>query len=303
VTCWPSRHYLEQAIELGVGSREALEAKAEFVGYVRADPLSQSSREATRREWGIATNRPVVLFVPDGYRLGRGRAYVTDWYRHVWCVESRPERLARAVVARRSLQAVWEAISEPDSYGQVVRAVRRFCDRNDVQLVLMPRRKKEWVAGQPLTREERQAADHTIKEDEYYPQTFPKAAQMADLVVCGYCSGCVLDTIAAGVPYVTIAHPARARLPKDFRYDERFARDVGHWPGATWLIGMKQFARSFGAQSLEHYRLDPEVLARVRERFLGSVDGLCAQRVLASIRRRLESRERAGMPLVQRSWR
>lgn len=293
---WPSRYYLDWAVEQGVAPRELLELRSHFVGYARGDALAWSSRAATRHAWGIREDRPAVLYIPDEVVLTQGHAFVTDWYRHVWCVDHRWERIIRAIVLRRTRQALREAVAERGSHAETIRALRLFCDRHRAQLVMMPRRRKHWVRGRGLTRQESAMADAVVPEDEQYPQTLPKAAQMADLVICSYCSGSILDALAAGVPYVTVAIPPCGREAEDYRYDERFRHEPGHWPGATWHYSADEFIERFPHQTLAGFALDDDVLAEARARYVGPVDGRCSQRILTAIRARIEGRGIAQGP-------
>ena len=285
---WASHYYLDWAVEVGLASREHLEARSYEIGYVRADPLKWSTREAVRREWRIDQDRPVVLYIPDGYRLSLNSAFITDWYRHVWCVESRAERLLRALLFRRNRQAVREALNGDGNDAQMIRALRAFCDSNGAGLVMMPRRQKEWSGSSAFTAEELKAADFIVSEDEAHPQTTLRAIQMADLVICGYASGALLDALAAGVPYITIGMPFAANSLENELYAQRFNREQGDRPGATWLIPAEDFIRNFPGKWLSDFKIDPVVLDQVRAQYVGPVDGQCSRRLLEAVRTRLD---------------
>jgi hypothetical protein len=290
IRCWPSRYYAEWFGALrGLGP--AASADVEEMGYVRADPLAWTSREEIRRQWGLPLDVPIVLGVPDDHRLWPHPDWVTDWYRHVWCVDGRAARVVRALLLRRSVRAFHEALELSPSYGDMLRAVRRFCDRQGALFVMAPRRPKNRSRrAERLSPEERAVCDVAIEDMQDYPQTFPRAAKMADLVVSPYRSGCLLDALAAGVPYVTSGRPSRANPPYNELYAQRFDREQGHHPGATWLIPAPEFTATFGERTLRDFALDPVVLARARARYLGPVDGMVSERILRAIRRRLESR-------------
>ena len=288
---WPSRYYLDWAIESGVGTREHLERLACEIGYVRTDPLRWSDPRETKRAWGVDPGRPTVLYVPDGYRLTRGKAYVTDWYQHVWCIKGRLERLARAFIFRRSWRSIREALEASGSHARMMRVIRLFCDRNQAQLVMVKRRRKNWAGDRAFTEDELEAADHIIEEDEQYPQTLPCTAQMADLVICSYRSGVLLDVLAAGIPHITIGLPSRANTARNEAYAQRFDREQAHHPGATWLIPAEEFLRSFGGRSLAEFAIDSLVQRCVQAKYVGEVDGRCSKRLLQAIRVRLGGRE------------
>jgi hypothetical protein len=278
VTCWPTGYYVEWAKVVDPAAAEALARSACDVGYVRADGLRLSSRSETRREWKLPLDRPIVLYVPDGYRLREMPTHTTSWYRRVWCGDRPLARVARTLGLRRG---------ESEDEAAMLRALRAFCDANGAALVLMPRREKNRKGRLAFTRDEIDVADFVIPDDVDYPQTLPRAAQMADLVVCSYRSGALLDVLAAGVPYITVAVPPEAYTETVQRYHERFDRNAGHHPGAVWVIPANELIRDFGARPLSDFSIDPDVLAAVRERYVGPVDGECARRVLDAITRRL----------------
>jgi hypothetical protein len=284
ITSWPTRYYVDWAMEEDPDAAEDIAAGAHEAGYVRSDALAASSRRETRREWNLPQDRPVVLYIPDGYRLRDQPSHTTAWYRRVWCAERPFDRVARAAGVRRRRV---EVTKERGGHAAVVGAVREFCDTNGALLALMPRREKNYVGRHAFTRDELGAADVVIADTENYPQTLPRAAQMADLVVTPYRGGSLLDAVAAGVPCVTVALPPQAYTEAVHRYAARFDREQGHHPGATWLIAADELVRSFGGRSLTEFAINPEVLARMRARYVGPVDGRCARRVLDAIASRL----------------
>lgn len=290
ISCWPTSYYVDLAVENRVADREELARRARIVGYARADALKLTSPERTRREWGLDFQRPVVLYIPDGYRFWQAESHVTPWYRHVWCVDRRLARLLRAVVFRRSVRAIGEALTERGGHDAVLRTLRRFCDRQNAQLVFAPRREKHRQKRRSFTRAEMESADYIIAEEVLYPQTLLRAVQMADMAVCPYRSGSVLDGLSAGVPYVTVGLPLRAYSGKVQRFVRRFDQSVGHQPGATWAISSDEFLTSFAERSIEEFKIEPRVLERARARYVGAVDGKCSERILSIVRSQLQAR-------------
>jgi hypothetical protein len=284
---WPSPYYLNWAIREGLGQREELARRSLFVGYVKADNLKRSSARATREEWRLDPDKPVVLYIPDGYRLRQERAYISDWYIDVWCVDRRVTRLARAIRSRRRPVEIWRALADGRSHGRMVAQVRRFCDRNDAQLVMVPRRPKEWLGDVLFTADERRAADRIVDEHQHYPQTMLRAMQLATLAICAYRSGTVLDAIATGVPYVTVGLPYCADSPANEVYNRRFDAEPGHWPGATWVVAAEEFIRSFSRRTLADFAIDPAALDAVRAKYTGPADG--SNRILAAVAERLSA--------------
>lgn len=298
---WPSEYYVRWALALRGGRGEALEQRSHAVGYLRTDPLAESSRLVTRHEWGLPPDRPVVLYVPDGYLLTGNPRFITAWYRHIWCVNGHVGRVVRAVALRRTWAAVREAVSEPGSYAKTTHALRAFCDRNGAVLAVMPRKRKNWTRERGFTRNEIAAADHVITEDRDYPQTLPRAAQMADLVVCGYRSGTLLDALAAGVPYVTVGVPPEGESAENRSYAERFDHEQGHRPGATWLLPARRFIEEFPDRRLTDFAIDPAALEDARARYVGPVDGKASFRLLQVLRSRLRQASAGNAAVAKRA--
>ncbi len=287
---WPSPYYLKLAVREGAGTSEKLESRSHYVGYVRADNLKRASPHVTCEEWGIDRGRPVALYIPDAYRLRQERAYISNWYVDVWCVDQRVRRVARALRSRRGPRDVWRALTDRRSHAQMVAQVRAFCDRSGAQLVMVRRRQKEWLGEREFTDEELRAADCIVREQEQYPQTMLRALQLADLAISSYRSGAILDAIAAGVPYITVGLPYYADLPANALYSRRFDEEQGHWPGATWLVGAGEFIRSFAHRTLSDFTIDHGVLQAIRAKYTGPVDGRCSERILGAIRDQLAGR-------------
>lgn len=285
---WPSPYYLDWALREGLGIREALARRSLFVGYVKADNLKRSSARATRDKWRLDPERPVVLYIPDGYRLRKERAYISDWYIDVWCVDHRFERLARGIRSRRHPARIWRTLTDRRTHGRMIAQVRRFCDRNNAQLIMVPRRQKDWLGDIQFTTDELRAADRIVHEYQHYPQTMLRAMQVASLVICAYRSGAVLDAIATGVPYVTVGLPYYADSPANEVYNRRFDEEPGHRPGVTWVVAADEFIRSFAGRTLADFAINPAVLETVRAKYTGPAGG--SDRILAAIGERLSAR-------------
>jgi len=284
---WPSYYYVDLAVRRGVGMRSHLKSRARVIGWVRADNLWLTSRDATRMEWGISVDRPVVLYIPDAWRLIKYPSQITDWYHHVWCVDSRLERLVRALIVRRSLRAVHQALEGDLGYARMIQQLRAFCDHNDAQLVLAQRRQKHWAGRRRFTSDELAAADHIISDHQDYPQTLLRAAQMADLVLCPCYSDSVMDAVAAGVPYITVELPALAHTPRYQEYIRDFDAEKGNYPGVTWTIPARDFIASFAQRDLADFRVDPDRRAAFVAKHLGVVDGSCSRRLLQEVKNHL----------------
>lgn len=285
-TFWPSRYFLDWAIQEHAGFSGKLEKGAEIVGYVRAENANISSPGEIRREWGLDEHQPTVLFIPDGYRL-KDRFAVTSWYTHLWCVANPGKRLLNSVIRLRQVTAIKDALTHQLNHDAVLRAVRTFCDHNNAHFLLARRRRKDCLTDEIFTPEELAVADTIIAEDQDYPQTLLRAMQVADLVISGTRSESVLDAAAVGVPYLTVGVPSRAFLKRTRDYNREFDRGRGHTPGVNWVVPAKDFVDEFSGRKLSEYALVPDALSTYRSTHIGPTDGKISERILAAIKKNL----------------
>jgi hypothetical protein len=287
---WPSQHYLELAIRNGVGPEAEMRERARIVGFSRLDQYRHISRDEVRKRNGIDPHRPVVLLIPDSFRFGRIRPLRTnDLYTYVWCVDNPLLRLAGALLKVRTLDGLRLALDPDFGSSAVNRALRRFCDRNGAQLVLAPRRRKEW-RDRPYDASELEIADAFIEPGIDFPQSLLQGIAVADLVVCPRVSDAVLEAAGNKTPVITVDMPnamltTRGILDKEICYP-----GIVDWPGVTWLIAAERFVRDFPNRSLADFRLQPEALARYVEQHFTVLDGNAGGRVVDEIKRHVRAR-------------
>jgi hypothetical protein len=296
---WPTPYFMELAIQRGVAPRSHLESRSHFCGYLRSDALALTSRDQTRVAWDLPLDRPVVLYMPDAFWFADATR-VSPWYRLIW--RRRREGIRRILW---HLMAAVSPAQEAGGFGllsqrRMLQALRAFCDRNHAALILARRRQKDCDGARAYAADELAVADGLVQENVVYPQTLPQAIQMADLVVCPYPSGAVLEAAAARTPYLTVGLPmsayAQARdLPsRNQREDfERFAREQGRQPGVTWWMPAEAFIREFPLRCLADFAIDPVAYEGFAHRYLGSVDGDCGGRIIRALEEMVRQRHAA----------
>mgnify|MGYP000532481587 CR=1 FL=1 len=263
---------------------KALRENARFSGYVRLDAYNYiSPREVCERS-GIDTERPVVLFIPDAYRFNRLLPLTTNTlYSHVWCADGLFKRLFGALFMVRTFEAVRKAFDINFSYTATIHAIREFCDRNGAQLVIVPRRRKEWV-DRPYTEAEMEAADVFLQSNAEYPQTMMQGIAIANLVICPYRSASVLESVGGGKSFITIDLPDTACSElgiSNKKIDDRLRTD---WPGVAWLIDAEEFNQHFAAKNLDDFQTDPKIMADYTAKHFGFTDGKNSERLLREIK-------------------
>lgn len=284
---WPTPFYLDMAIGKGVGTEREMRRRARFSGYVRFDGHRSIRVDEVRAKQGIANDRPVVLLIPDAVRFNRISPPSTNaLYYDVWCCDGPIRRLYGALCKVRTAEAVRRAFDSSFSFSAMITAIRQFCDRNGAQLVLAPRRRKEWV-DRPFDPRELAAADTVIRAEEEFPQPLLQAIAVADLVICPYRSGSILDAAAAGKPYVTAAMPDSAVTPFELTYGKSLDPLRYDCPGVAWLFMADVFNRCFADKKLADFAIDASAQTAFFAKHLGPVDGRCGERVLREIKEHL----------------
>jgi len=254
------------------------------VGYVRADVLASLDRGELRRSFGIPENRPCVLFVPDPSMTRNDPSLNTPWYFHRWCTNSRMARFKWTMAqAKRPLRAM-KALFERSGHQQVLAALRRFCDANGAFLLVVPRRQKDAPKGPLVLADERAIADHVVPAGETYPQAMFQALLAADLVVCSYRSGTLLDAAAVGRPIITTTIPNKAFTSEVLKVCDYYDKAYGGYEGFHWIRESETFIRDFPTAALSDFPLNDMVLERFRRQHVGELDGKASVRVLAHLK-------------------
>ncbi len=287
---WPSPMHLDYAVDGKLQTREFLRPLSRFVGCSRFDPVVSIPREDICRRFGLDPDKPVLTYIPDIFCLMPLPIYVTDWFRHVWLVNSKVLRVVNSLIRLRSLDAVGQSMRL--GYHEMMLAMREFCDRNDAQLVIAPRRRKSTLTKLFYRRDEERLADTIITEENEYPQTLALLAKASGLMVCAYRSGCRIDALAGETPYISVALPAVAHTEPINTYCDYFDKKHGLFPGRCWVVQAEAFIDSFGRRDFADYALDEELFNRQRRENIGPMDGLASRRIIRSIKRKLTTRNR-----------
>jgi hypothetical protein len=188
--------------------REA-SARSAFIGLPEMDAVSLIDPAEVRARWGIPPEQPVVVLFPFPQGVGRKMF----WPRRI-CAE--PSRLKQAaqVVAHRRFE-YWPHIWHGWTDVNVVRALRRFCDRNGAFLLVKSRRKT------PVPAYLETVADRCLYDEGFYPATVLEALSVASLSV-SYYSNSVFESVAMGVPHLCVTFSAEDYNGKDAHYFSRF---------------------------------------------------------------------------------
>ncbi len=291
--------FVKRIHALGVDRAAGLRRNARCLGWIRADGLAQTTREGTRKEWGLPLDKPVVLYIPDAFRLLRdvkmGPQGVTismfrSWYQQIWCRGSIWSRIKHCK-KHQTWKWPFDLLSRDVSEDAMLQSLRDFCNRAGAKLVFAKRRQKTVVDGCECTPMERQVCDYFIQEDVDFPQSTLKACQMADLVVCGYVSGTFMDAAAAEVAYLTIRMPEDAYTAEAWKYiREHRPREIYDTYGATWSVDARKATQFFKNKNLSDIVWSPREGKSFREKYVGVSRGEASQAVLQKIKKTIAER-------------
>jgi hypothetical protein len=228
-----SRDWLNRAKEylnrFYPGHRDFLdgEMRCEIVGNPEFDAFSKADREITQQKYGIPKEKPVLLYLPFPYD---NRSQNSAWER-AFCgmyvntavtkdgvyLHGKKKGLIKNTVQKAYClyqiakdRATWKYWIKGLNEKKVFTAVRRFCDRNNLFLVVKPRLKF------PVAEIVNDKSDLMIWDDEKQqdPPALKELLMTAKLTV-SFFSSSVFTSVAAGVPHLNVT------LPENFFMHER----------------------------------------------------------------------------------
>jgi hypothetical protein len=274
VTCYMSEHQRQVHWRVlrerftAIGSEAELRARSAVVGSTMLDQLALVDRAAVRRKYGLAPDRPVVLFmslkmaVPEPYR------------RLAWAGGWRGWRAVKALATGH--RALVPTILRGNGYRDLVEALRGFSRRAGASFVVKSRAKN---ADPPFL--ERHADLFVERDEDVFPYTSIELVAISDLCV-HFQSGAVLEAALAGVPSLSIRVP-QSHLEGYASFEEVFGArpsSMQNFPGMVWSVDAAEATRRLATASLADFPVDEAVRRRYLETFLGFDDMRSSGRVL-----------------------
>jgi len=264
------------------GYASKLHARAAYVGIPELDAAMLIDPDEVRHRWGIPRHQPVVVLFP--FPQGVGRAVF--WPRKICGEPSSLRQLANVIAYRRF--EYWPHVRHGWNDRNVVKAIRRFCDRNGAYLLIKSRRKT------PIPRYIETVADRCLYDESLYPPTVLEALSIASLSI-GYFSGTVLESIGLGVPHLCVTFTADDYLGAASREHEYFARyytadegSVFQFRDVSTTMTMPEAIGALPHRTLGDFRMDQAARARYVEKFLGHDDRTGGRRTVLAIERALD---------------
>jgi hypothetical protein len=293
-TQWVSQYYGAEGLvaDAAAYARE-LELRAAYVGMPELDAADLIDPEEVRHRWGIPKQQPVVVLFP--FPQGVGRAVF--WPRRICAEPSRVKQLA-SVIAHRRFE-YWPHVRHGWNDSNVVKAIRRFCDRNGAYLLVKSRRKT------PIPSYLERVADRCLYDESLYPPTVLEALSIADLSI-SYFSGAVLESVGLGVPHLCLTFEAADYLGDHVEqygyFSSYYTTDEGSVFQSRHVSTTMSIPEAIGAlptRSLADFRMDPDARRSYVMKYLGHDDRAGSARTVVAIERALAGvRTGAGAPHV-----
>ena len=235
------------------------EPRAAFVGLPEMDAGRLIEPAAVRRRWGIPPHQPVVVLFLFPQGVGRN----VFWPQQI-CAE--PSRLKQIFnIVKRGRFEYWPHVWHGWNDLNVVRALRRFCDRNGAYLLVKSRRKT------PVPAYTQALADRCIYDESFYPATVLEALSIASLSV-GYYTTSVFESVALGVPHLCLTYASRDYNGSDSNYFVRFYTpeegSAFQSRGVTTAWSISEALSRLPTSALGEFAMDVGAQDRYIEKFL-----------------------------------
>ena len=235
------------------------EERSAYVGLPELDAVSSIDPAEVRERWGIPPHQPVVVLFPFPQGVGRD----VFWPRRICGEGNRLKQLANIVAHRRF--EYWPHIRHGWNDANVVKALRRFCDRHGACLLVKSRQKT------PVPAYTDALADRCLYDERYYPATILEALSIASLSV-SYYSNSVFESVALGVPHLCVTYTAEDYNGAASNYFSRFYTpeegSAFQFRGVSTAWSIRETLDRLPGRTLEDFAIDPAARQRYIEKFL-----------------------------------
>ena len=283
---WAGKYFQsEGVIADGDAYVRETEPRAAFVGLPEMDTTRLIDPAEVRRRWGIPPHQPVVVL----FLFPQGVGQDSFWPKQI-CAE--PSRLRQLVnIVRRGrfeyCPHVWHGWNDLN----IVRAIRRFCDRNGAYLLVKSRRKT------PVPVYTHKFADKCVYDDSFYPATVLEALSIASLSV-GYYSTSVFESVSLGVPHLSLTYSAKDYNGSDLSYFPQFytPEEGGafQFGGVTTAWSIPEALSRLPTSTLADFSMDREARDQYVHKFLTHDAGDGGIRVIDAIERAIGRHTRSS---------
>jgi len=276
---WAADYFVRERLVTDPGAylRDAGE-RAAFVGMAELDAASMIDPDEVRRRWGIPVGQPVVVLFP--FPQGTGRT--TFWPKMICAEPSRWKQAANVLARQRFeyLPHVWHGWNDRN----IVKTIRRFCDRNGAFLLVKSRQKT------PVPAYTAALADRCVYDEGYYPATALEALSVADLAV-SYYSNTVFESAFARVPHLCLTFEAKDYIGENSDYYSRFYTpeegSAFQFKGVSTAWSLSEALSQLPTKTLGDFRMDHDARTRYLRKFLTHEAGNGGYRTVDAVERAL----------------
>lgn len=249
--------------------------------------LLHLDKEAIRRKYGIPNGKNILLYLPYPFNFPDAVGYKSTaaWQAafagmhirkeagkkfkdnelvvtplHKW-IPKYLSYIRKAFRNPRSREWLVNHWNEP----AVVDAIRSFCDRNNLLLVVKPRIKF------PFCDAAYEKADMVISDDEsqFCPSKLQELFAICDVSV-GYSTTAVYESIYCNVPFINLRYPEWFDMNPHRKYwNFRSDGTPFVFKDAVWDSTIPDFIRNFGSAGLEQYRMNQHQRKAYMARYTG----------------------------------
>jgi hypothetical protein len=161
---------------------------------------------------------------------------------------------------------------------QVIKEVKKFCDNNDLILIVKPRLKFPYV-GQ-VYKSSRVVIDNDF-DTQYNPSLLQELFSISDLVI-GYQSTTVLESVLNNTPYLNIEPP-----PSNLNNDEArlffHSCDEGemyNYNGVVKSMKIPELISNLNHMSLSDFKFNAQEKSKYKEKYLGEEDSNSSENLI-----------------------
>ncbi|NQU82936.1 MAG: hypothetical protein HQ539_03230 [Parcubacteria group bacterium] len=250
--------------------QQQLKEKIRIVGFPELEQGKMLKSNDIKREWGIPEDKKVVLYLPFPLNSSHNSLWVSYIY-------GKNNIFLQLPLALLSFNARYiKQVIKKRNDQNVVKSVRKFCDKNNAYLLVKSRKKD------PVKPYVKKVADKVLYDEDLYPATMIKCLKIADLC-CNFYSTAVIETSFMGVPNICIAPDTadwiNIQRPLWQMLFEK-ASDLHDFPGVSYKLSIPEAINAFSEKTLFDFPFNKEKQAEYMKKYIGPLEGKYASNVV-----------------------
>ena len=267
--------YFDKFLSFGKKYFSAPETKLLPIGCPMLGPkLLQLSKTAIRKKYNIPEGKNILLYLPFTFNFDatKGHRQSIAWQAAFAGIHIKRKALREFNSNTFKVDPFYKRISKRLSYFKriltdtqackwfintwnepaVINAIRLFCNKNNLHLVVKPRIKFDF------SEEVYRKADLVVNDDEsqYFPSKLQELFCICDLSI-GYFTTAVLESVYCNVPHINLHYPdALSYDPNRKFWYTAYEGSPFSFKGAVRDINIPDFIKEFPTKEISHYSMD-----------------------------------------------